>query len=56
MSDMSFDLERITHSPLPNEEINQNKVARIRDAWRKGDYKPDSKLIAGHLVEWLKSE
>ena len=56
MSDMSFDLERVPHSPLPNEEINQNKVARIRDAWRKGDYKPDSKLIARHLVEWLKSE
>ena len=56
MSDMSFDLDRAMHSSLQNDEINQNKVAKIRDAWKKGDYKPDSKLIAGHLVEWLKSE
>ena len=56
MSDMSFDLGRVVHSSLENDEINQNKVAKIRDAWKNGDYKPDSKLIAGHLVEWLKSE
>lgn len=56
MSDISFDFHRAVHSPLQNDEINQNKVAKIRDAWKKGDYKPDSKLIAGHLVEWLKSE
>ena len=56
MSDMSFDLDRVMNSPLPDDEINRNKVAKIRDAWKKGDYKPDSKLIAGHLVEWLKSE
>ena len=56
MSDISFDFDGAVHSPLPNNEINQNKVAKIRDAWRKGDYKPDSKLIAGHLVEWFKSE
>ena len=56
MSDMSFDLNRVTHSSLENDEINQNKVEKIRDAWKNGDYKPDSKLIAGHLVEWLKSE
>ncbi len=56
MSDMSFDLDRVMQSSLPNNEVNQNKVAKIREAWKKGDYKPDSKLIAGHLVEWLKSE
>ena len=56
MSDMSYDLGRAVHSSQENDEINQNKVAKIRDAWKKGDYKPDSKLIAGHLVEWLKSE
>ena len=56
MSDISFDLRRVVHSSLENDEINQNKVAKIRDAWKNGDYKPDSKLIAGHLVEWLKSE
>ncbi len=56
MSDMSYDLGRVTDSSLENDEINRNKVAKIRDAWKNGDYKPDSKLIAGHLVEWLKSE
>ena len=56
MSDMSFDLDRVMSSSSQNDEINQNKVAKIRDAWKNGDYKPDSKLIAGHLVEWLKSE
>ena len=54
MSDMSYDLGRVTDSSLENDEINQNKVEKIRDAWKNGDYKPDSKLIAGHLVEWLK--
>ena len=56
MSDMSFDLGRAVHSSLENDEINQKKGEKIRDAWKNGDYKPDSKLIAGHLVEWLKSE
>ena len=55
MSDMSYDLGRVTHSSLENDEINQQS-SKDTDAWKNGDYKPDSKLIAGHLVEWLKSE
>ena len=39
MSDMSFDLDRVMQSSLPNNEVNQNKVAKIREAWKKGDYK-----------------
>ena len=55
MSDLSVDLERVMPDSITHPEINESKVARIRAAWKRGDYKPDSKEIAGHLVEWLKS-
>ena len=41
---------------ISNEDFDEGKVARIREAWKTGKYSPDSKEIAGHLVEWLKSE
>ena len=41
---------------ISNEDFDEGKVARIRQAWKTGEYSPDSKEIAGHLVEWLKSE
>ena len=41
---------------ISNEGFDEGKVARIREAWKTGKYSPDSKEIAGHLVEWLKSE
>ena len=41
---------------ISNEGFDERKVARIRQAWKTGEYAPDSKEIAGHLVEWLKSE
>ncbi len=45
-----------TDEAISHEGFDEGKVARIRQAWKTGEYSPDSKEIAGHLVEWLKSE
>ncbi len=57
MSDMVVDLNRLNpDKSISGDGFDEGKVARIRRAWKTGEYAPDSKEIAGHLVEWLKSE
>ena len=57
MSEMIVDLNRLNpDKAISNDGFDEGKVARIRQAWKSGHYAPDSKEIAGHLVEWLKSE
>ena len=57
MSEMTVDLNRLNPDKvISNDGFDKGKVARIRQAWKSGHYAPDSKEIAGHLVEWLKSE
>ena len=57
MSDMVVDLNRLNpDKSISGDGFDEGKVARIRRAWKAGEYAPDSKEIAGHLVEWLKSE
>ena len=57
MTDMTLDLDHSTlGKPGSTDGFDESKVDRIRKAWKSGDYSPDSKEIAGHLVEWLKSE
>ena len=57
MSDITLDRECLLPSKsVQDDGFNESKVDRIRKAWKGGEYSPDSKEIAGHLVEWLKSE
>tara|TARA_B100001939_G_C16882572_1_gene591623 strand:+ start:286 stop:459 length:174 start_codon:yes stop_codon:yes gene_type:complete len=57
MSEMVVDLNRLNPDKvISSDGFNEGKVTRIREAWKTGEYSPDSKEIAGHLVEWLKSE
>jgi len=57
MTDMTLDMNRLaSNKTLSNEGFDESKVDRIRKAWKGGEYSPNSKEIAGHLVEWLKSE
>jgi len=57
MTDMTLDIDHsVSGKSAPADGFDESKVARIRKAWREGDYSPNSKEIAGHLVEWLKSE
>ena len=57
MSDITLDRDHLLPSKLVQDDgFNESKVDRIRKAWKGGEYSPDSKEIAGHLVEWLKSE
>ena len=57
MSEMMIDLSGSSpDKAISNDGFDEGKVARIRRAWKTGEYTPDSKEIAGHLVEWLKSE
>ena len=57
MSEMMLDLNRLNPDKATSSDgFDEGKVARIRQAWKSGHYAPDSKEIAGHLVEWLKSE
>ena len=57
MSDITLDRGHLLPGkPVQDDGFNESKVDRIRKAWKGGEYSPDSKEIAGHLVEWLKSE
>ena len=57
MSDMFLDMDRlVVNKSVENDGFDESKVERMRKAWKGGEYSPNSKEIAGHLVEWLKSE
>ena len=57
MSDITLGRDHLLPGkPVQDDGFNESKVDRIRKAWKGGGYSPDSKEIAGHLVEWLKSE
>jgi len=57
MTETYVDLERLSlDGRIGDDNFNENKVERIREAWKGGKYSPDSKVIAGHLVEWLRND